>query len=185
MKRKDDILKLRSEGKSYREIQAILGCSKGLIAYHCGSEQKEKARKRVYKSRSKHPYIRKYYQFIDQSRNGQKKDVKRYQYKVWSQVANFVWQDIVDKFGENPNCYLCGSNIDIYETLNYSFDHIIPFSKNGPCTLENLGLACKFCNTSKNELNPEEYYAHCKKVLENQGYTIVGSAGNDPARNLP
>ena len=42
MEHKENILRLRSEGKSYRQIQAILGCSKGTIAYHLGPGQKEK-----------------------------------------------------------------------------------------------------------------------------------------------
>ena len=41
---KENILKLRKQGKSYREIQKILGCSKATIAYHCTDGQKEKAR---------------------------------------------------------------------------------------------------------------------------------------------
>lgn len=32
---KENILKLRKEGKSYNEIRNILGCSKGTISYHC------------------------------------------------------------------------------------------------------------------------------------------------------
>jgi DNA-binding CsgD family transcriptional regulator len=32
---KADIIQLRSEGKSYREIQKILSCSRGTINYHC------------------------------------------------------------------------------------------------------------------------------------------------------
>ena len=44
---KDQILKLRAEGKTYNEIVKILGCSKGTVAYHCGSGQKEKTRKRA------------------------------------------------------------------------------------------------------------------------------------------
>lgn len=32
---KEDILKLRKEGKSYNEIKNILGCSKSTISYHC------------------------------------------------------------------------------------------------------------------------------------------------------
>lgn len=32
---KDEILKLRKEGKSYNEIKEILKCSKGTISYHC------------------------------------------------------------------------------------------------------------------------------------------------------
>lgn len=33
---KEKILKLREEGKSYRQIQTILNCSKSVISYHCG-----------------------------------------------------------------------------------------------------------------------------------------------------
>jgi DNA-binding CsgD family transcriptional regulator len=32
---KTDIIRLRNEGKSYREIQKILSCSRGTINYHC------------------------------------------------------------------------------------------------------------------------------------------------------
>jgi len=41
-KHKNEIIRLGKEGKSYREIQRILGCSKGTIAYHLGMGQKEK-----------------------------------------------------------------------------------------------------------------------------------------------
>ena len=40
---KDKIIALHKEGKSYSEIQKILGCSKGTISYHLGSGQKEKS----------------------------------------------------------------------------------------------------------------------------------------------
>lgn len=52
MKHKDNIIKLYAEGKSYREIQKILGCSKGTIAYHIGKGQKEKTRARTTRSRT-------------------------------------------------------------------------------------------------------------------------------------
>lgn len=39
---KEQILKLRSEGKSYRDIEQLIGCSKGTIAFHCGTGQKLK-----------------------------------------------------------------------------------------------------------------------------------------------
>jgi len=38
---KENILKLRAEGKTYTEIQKILGCSKGTISYHLGDGQKQ------------------------------------------------------------------------------------------------------------------------------------------------
>lgn len=34
-KYKDDIIRLRKQGKSYREIENELGCSRGNISYHC------------------------------------------------------------------------------------------------------------------------------------------------------
>lgn len=42
---KEEILKLREEGKTYNEIKLILGCSKGTISYYCGNGQKEKTKK--------------------------------------------------------------------------------------------------------------------------------------------
>lgn len=50
---KEKILALYSEGKSYREIASILGCSKGTISYHCGAGQKDKTRQRQRDRRSK------------------------------------------------------------------------------------------------------------------------------------
>ncbi len=52
MKHKENILKLRAEGKSYSEIQKALGCSKGTIAYHLGDGQKEKTHKRTRDTRA-------------------------------------------------------------------------------------------------------------------------------------
>lgn len=49
---KENILKLHAEGKSYRQIQEILNCSKGTIAYHLGKGQKEKTRSRTTRSRT-------------------------------------------------------------------------------------------------------------------------------------
>jgi transposase len=52
MKHKKEIIRLHKEGKSYREIQQILGCSKGTIAYHVGEGQKEKTRDRTNRNRT-------------------------------------------------------------------------------------------------------------------------------------
>jgi hypothetical protein len=50
---KEDILRLRAEGKTYNEIRQALGCSKGTISYHCGSGQRDKALVRTRDRRSK------------------------------------------------------------------------------------------------------------------------------------
>lgn len=46
MKLKEEIKKLREEGKSYSEIQKILGCAQSTIAYHINDSSKEKAKLR-------------------------------------------------------------------------------------------------------------------------------------------
>lgn len=51
-KHKDNIIELYNQGKSYKEIQDILGCSKGTIAYHVGAGQKEKNRIRTNRNRT-------------------------------------------------------------------------------------------------------------------------------------
>lgn len=48
---KDKILSLRGEGKSYREIQKMLGCSRGLISYYVNPEGKTKTLNRQNKNR--------------------------------------------------------------------------------------------------------------------------------------
>jgi hypothetical protein len=43
---KEQILKLYHQGKSYRQIQQIVGCSTSTISFHCGKGQKRKSYKR-------------------------------------------------------------------------------------------------------------------------------------------
>lgn len=50
---KEEILRLRAEGYSYREIQRAVGCSKGTIAYHLGVGQKLKTLSRTTEKRTK------------------------------------------------------------------------------------------------------------------------------------
>lgn len=48
---KEQILKLRSEGKSYSEIQSITGAAISTIRYHCSPHYRECSQKRKSKSR--------------------------------------------------------------------------------------------------------------------------------------
>jgi 5-methylcytosine-specific restriction endonuclease McrA len=41
---KDQILKLRAEGKTYDEIVQIIGCAKSTVAYHCSEKVKQSFR---------------------------------------------------------------------------------------------------------------------------------------------
>lgn len=50
---KQEILKLKNDGLSYRQIQKRLGCSLSTISYYCGQEQKKKNRERQQRFREK------------------------------------------------------------------------------------------------------------------------------------
>jgi predicted HNH restriction endonuclease len=50
---KEEILKLRKQGKTYSEIVAILGCSKSTVSFHCSPLGKQKTYKRTNASRNK------------------------------------------------------------------------------------------------------------------------------------
>ena len=59
---KEQILKLRNEGKTYSEIRKELNCSLSTISYHCGDNQKQMAYNRVLKKR-KDKKMKRYYYF--------------------------------------------------------------------------------------------------------------------------
>lgn len=48
---KQRILELKAQGKNYKEIKEIVGCSKSTVSYYCGENQKEKARIRTFRNK--------------------------------------------------------------------------------------------------------------------------------------
>lgn len=68
----EKILELGKQGKSYNEIVAELGCSKSLVTYYLGDNQKEKHRKRQAKRRKNDPLLQQYQNFIHKKKNQSK-----------------------------------------------------------------------------------------------------------------
>lgn len=180
---KEQILQLRAEGKSYRQIQAILGCSRGTISYHCGSGQKDKKRNRQRRNRSQeHPFTRKVENFICNVDRGRGRDVGNTKWRqlIYQKILmfcsktkkveymSFTVEDVLNKFGENPKCYLTGDPVDIYQPRTYHFDHKIPRTRGGDSTIDNLGICTKEANMAKHDMTPEEFYELCQKVVDNK-----------------
>ncbi|QQV91433.1 HNH endonuclease [Tenacibaculum phage Gundel_1] len=161
---KQDILRLRKEGKTYTEIQNSLGCSRGTISYHCGKGQKEKTKARTIKNRrnTKSKILRKIDLFINRNSDNKLSYRKRSEIHV----------KMLNKVLDNPICYLTGKEINLHESESYNLDHIIPFSKGGENTLSNMGLTSKDANHSKSYLTFNEYINLCKDVLNNNGYKV-------------
>lgn len=172
---KEDILKLRSEGKTYNQIKEILGCSKGTISFHCGEGQKEKSKTRTRKLR-KNTFVHKLQMFKN---SGVKSRVINFQRRTPSYVKDiptgslFTIEDVFKKFNGIYRCYLTGDEINIEDSNSYNFDHIIATKSGGKNTLDNLGLLKRDINIMKHSLSVEQFIEYCKKIVIHNGYTIT------------
>jgi 5-methylcytosine-specific restriction endonuclease McrA len=59
---------------------------------------------------------------------------------------------------DNYICQYCGSK------NNLSIDHKIPLARGGSHDIDNLCIACKPCNSSKNTKTPEEFTAYRQEI---------------------
>jgi len=159
-----EIIRLRKEGKTYTEIQNILDCSKGTIAYNCSSDQKAKAKKRAKRHSTKKGAIYKKLQGFCYGYG------KRRKFQINAKL--FDVQEVLNLIGDSPKCYLTGDPIDLNDMNAYSFDHIIPVCKGGKSVIGNMGLTTKDANQAKGGLTKEEFLALCVKVLKHNGYKV-------------
>lgn len=172
---KQEILRLRAEGKSYRQITNILNCSSATVAYHCGEGQKEKANNRRNKWVKLNPLKRKLSKFKSKNGfNGKCRDYRRRNESslISKDPINFTNEELLKKIGVEPKCYLTGRKIDLYEPNQYHFDHIIPATKGGNNSLDNLGILCKEVNIMKSDFTVNELLLLCKEILEYNGYKV-------------
>lgn len=184
---KQQIFELRSQGKTYNEIQSILGCSKATISYHLGEGRKEKVLSYQREKRSEtHPLIRKIQTFIYKIYESSKeRELKTPLHKrisftnpVRSKIKRFLREgpdDVLKRVIFTPEelirktgtvCYLTGRNIDLTNSKSYQLDHKIARSKGGPNTLENCELTCSEANFAKGQLSLEEFFQLCIDVVK-------------------
>ncbi len=176
------IQELRADGKSYREIQKILGCAKSSISYHLSPTYKDTIKRRVYKDVKKLTFICKIDRFL---RKGHGKRVvitalgkhtkllywkiQRFQRGEGDKMGKnktFTTQDALNKIGPAPKCYLTGVEIDLSKSSTYSLDHIIPRSRGGDNSLENMGLCTRAANIAKGDKTPDEFRNLCYLVIQ-------------------
>jgi hypothetical protein len=176
------IIELKKEGYTYNKIIKELNCSKSTISYYLGDNQKEKAKKRSIKTKSKPEFVlqKKLYAFRYRDNLGKRvlskvRDFQRRQgSKLFTkQEINFSFENFLLKIGDNPKCYLSGEPINLYETKTYCIDHITPSTKGGENTLENAGLISSTLNKMKSDISVDELLEKCIQVLEYNGYVVT------------
>lgn len=166
---KEKIIYLRNQGKTYTEISKKIGCSKSTVSYYCGTDQKKKTRDRVRRYRGSKPFLRKIESYRSKCRDFQNHKNLR---KKGLVDFNFGIKEVEELLGDIPRCYLTGDVIDIQDSKSFHFDHIVPVSKGGLSTLDNLGITTKEANQAKSDLSVEDFLILCKKVLIYNGYKI-------------
>lgn len=193
---KENILKLRHEGKSYKQIAKLLGCAKSTVSYHCGSdEQREQNNLRSRRHKAKFAMLSKVYNFqYDRKIKDKAEDFQRERIirngksKLGKRKLMFSWKDVINKFGWETTCYLTGQKINLREPKTYHFDHIIPLANGGTSELNNLGIASAKANQAKGKMFVDEFIDLCKVVLESNGYKVqfcpsgvtVATIGSNP-----
>lgn len=189
--RADQILLLHSQGKSRMEIQSILGCSKSTISYNLSQGQKSKNLKRTQNRRASHPFAYKLERFkyrvtekpLSRPQRNKAETLIFYKIRRFHKIQGkgnrnmhtdltFTVQDVINKFGEKPVCYLTGAQLDIYKPREYAFDHIIPASRGGSNTIDNLGLCTRAVNAAKSDMTPDEFHELCRQVIAHKERSI-------------
>lgn len=79
----------------------------------------------------------------------------------------FTYLDVLNKFGENPKCYLSGKLIDYNNGDTYQLDHVVSIARGGKSNLDNLQLIDPKMNRFKNFWSLEELVEVSKLILEN------------------
>ena len=105
--------------------------------------------KREYKRDKMNEYNRKYLKTEKGKANQQRGNAKRQarERKIINTLTSQEWLDILKEY--NYRCTYCGKEFD--ENNLPTKDHVIPISKGGHNTKENIVPACKSCNSKKHD----------------------------------
>lgn len=169
------ILLLREQQYTYDYIADKLGCSKGTVSYYCGNNQKNKTLNRNKQYRNSHVLNKKIYKFNSEYNKDSSQHHttdKTIIHKLSTKIRKFgdykpmfKAQELLNKIGDNPVCYLTGRPIDLNDSKSYHLDHIIPKSKGGDNSLNNCQISSRIANMSKTEMTYDEYISLCREVV--------------------
>lgn len=76
-------------------------------------------------------------------------------------VRNGIRRQVYNR--QNGKCSMCGDKISY---LNFTVDHIIPISKGGSNTLDNMEAMCEVCNQMKRDHMKNDFLRHIEKIYK-------------------
>lgn len=181
---KHEILALHAAGKSRKEIIETLGCTKSAVCYHLSPGQKMKSQLRNQKKRKKQPLREKWYRFLAKSHTESEVRTTEIKRAIYNKIRDFAkdrktltmleqpsytFEQVMEKIGPSPRCYLTGKSIDLNEPRSYHLDHIVPAARGGDNSLNNMGICTREANFAKRDLTVEEFHQLCKDVVAHLG----------------
>lgn len=183
------IIELRNKGFSYNKISQELNCSKSVICYHLGENQKSKNKSRSIKNRANHLLSQKVFDYVNkgckelkQKSNIEKTFVEKLNIKIQKfnvldrkgiiMKGKFGVEELKNRINDVKCCELSGRAIDIQDTGSWHLDHKIPVSRGGDNSIENVAILKKEINYAKHNMTNEEFIQMCKDVLIFNGYKV-------------
>ena len=142
------MIELRSLGKTYIEIASTLSCSEWTVKHQLIPNRKKNQQRYFRKKGTDDPLF-----------------LKRKRFLIKGTVIPFSLGELKSKIGKEPRCYLTGEPIDLMKPETYSLDHIIPISRGGKSSLDNIGLCKSDVNQAKYDMTPTEFISLCKRVI--------------------
>jgi len=82
-------------------------------------------------------------------------------------------EQVIERFGTSPTCYLTGAPIDYADSKTYSLDHFVPVSKGGESTLDNMRLASQAANYAKRDLSFDDFVSLCRAIVARYPLTVA------------
>lgn len=158
---KEKILKLREEGKTYKEISEALHIGIERVEWHCNPNRKNVSRNGNRNYRRKNPLYKKVASFHGITK---------------TKVPSFSYKEFLERVGEHPKCYVTNTPIDLNDIASYSIDHIIPNSRGGTNAIDNASLIRSDINRMKRDKTVDEFLALCVEVLTANGYEVRKSS---------
>ena len=142
------IKELYSKGMIFKDIAKTIGCSIETVKYHLIPNRKINLNKYTIKISKNNPL-----------------HLKRKRFITSGEYIPFTLNELILKIGNNPKCYITDEPIDLLNSKTYSLDHIIPISRGGKSSLDNLGLVKADINQAKYNMTPFEFLNLCKRTI--------------------
>jgi 5-methylcytosine-specific restriction endonuclease McrA len=77
-------------------------------------------------------------------------------------------EQVIQKFGPNPICYLTGKRVNYQDGKTYHLDHRVARSRGGKSDLDNMEIACPLVNQAKSSMSLEDFIELCELVAANR-----------------